>query len=178
MQEHANGPRPLGESEPLFPATPEASAPASPPPLRSRSYVWAKRVDHALIYRLGCRPTGERGPACSYWTTANGIRFQVNDPTADRDSAAVVAGDGGRSMFYSYQYAASLLYHVLWLNSGSRAVHRTTGSEPARITPSAAAMGAILASTEGVLREARVDAQRTPTAEPADRPLIDQIFIR
>jgi hypothetical protein len=178
MQEHATAPRPLGENEPVFPATPENSGTESPPPLRSRSYVSAKRVDHALIHRLGCRPTGERGPACSYWLTSNGIRFQVNDPIADRDSAAVVAGDGRRAMFYSYQYAASLLYHVLWLNSGSRAVHGSTGSEPERITPSAAALGAILASTEGALREARVATRQTPSAGMADRPLIDQIFIR
>lgn len=169
--------RPLGESELLsFPATPAKSEPKSPQPRRGRSYVSAKRVDHALIYRLGCRPTGERGPACSYWVTANDIRFQVNDPTADRDSAAVVAGDGRRAMFYSYQYAASLLYHVLWLNSGPRAVHGSSGNELERITPSAAAMGAILASTEGVLREARKAHENPPTGSPLD--LMDKIFIR
>jgi len=184
-QESAKGMRPLGDGEPVSVQTgPTQTQPAAdePPPKRSRSFVSVSRLHHALIFRLGCRPTGDRAPNGSYWTTSTRIRFVVNDPIVDRDSAAVVAG-GRKLMFYSYGYAASLLYHVLWLNSGSRAVHGATGTEPERITPSAEAMGQILALAETELREARLAAPRR--SEPArqeqkgERPLdlTDRIFI-
>lgn len=186
-QESAKGIRPLGDGEPVSvqsgPTPPQPADDAPVPPKRSRSFVSVSRLHHALIFRLGCRPTGDRGPNGSYWITSTRIRFLVNDPIVDRDSAAVVAG-GRKLMFYSYGYAASLLYHVLWLNSGSRAVHGATGSEPERITPSAAAMGEMLALAETELREARLAAPQRSNPprqdqQKTERPLdlTDRIFI-
>jgi hypothetical protein len=146
-----------------------------------RRLVSVQRLHNALAFRLGCRPTGDRGPGGGFWRTTNGIRFVVNDPTFDRDSAAVIGGDGRRQLFYSYKYAAALLYHVLWLNSGARAIHGPSGAEPVMMRPSAKAMGVILDMTEGILREAREAVQQGQTAAPrdGDRPpdLLDRIFI-
>lgn len=85
------------------------------PAHRTRSFVSAARVLAVLQQRLGCSPTGDRGPASEYWVTPNGVRFQVADPTADYESAPVVTATGRRSLYYSYQYAAALLQHASWL---------------------------------------------------------------
>lgn len=132
-----------------------------------RRLVSVQRLQHALAFRLGCRPSGDRGPGGSYWRTHNGIRFLVSDPTFDRDSASVVSAGGTRELFYSYKYAAALLYHVLWLNSGSHAIHGPRGPEPVQMRPSAEAMGVMLEMTADVLRDARAMVQQGVRA--ADR---------
>jgi len=83
-----------------------------------RSFVSAERLGDTLRFRLGCYETGERGPSCSYWLTANGLRFRVDDPVTDNASASVFRADGRRQQFYSYAYATRLLRHVNLLTYG------------------------------------------------------------
>jgi hypothetical protein len=83
-----------------------------------RSYVSAERLSDALRFRLGCQETGERGPACSYWLTPNGLRFRVDDPITDCASAPVMCRDGSREFVYSHAYASRLLRHVNMLIYG------------------------------------------------------------
>jgi hypothetical protein len=83
-----------------------------------RSYVSAERMSDALRFRLGCQETDERGPACSYWLTPNGLRFRVDDPITDCASAPVMCRDGSRQFVYSHEYASRLLRHVNMLIYG------------------------------------------------------------
>jgi hypothetical protein len=85
---------------------------------RVKSFVSAERVNDSLRHRLGCFPVGERGPGHSYWSTSTGVRFQVDDPVGDSESAAVVRADGKQQLFYSYQYAYALLLYVSQLIIG------------------------------------------------------------
>ncbi len=116
------------EPGPVFPETAEVLPPTGNPtaeallkfgtPQPWRSYVSAERLSDTLRFRLGCHETGERGPSCSYWLTANGLRFRVDDPIADCASAPVVRSNGRRQLYYSYPYATRLLRHVNLLTYG------------------------------------------------------------
>lgn len=78
----------------------------------TRSFVSAARVYDALHRRFGCEPTGNGGANCTFWLTPNGKRFTVEDPIIDPACASVQHADGKRTLFYSYQYANSLLRRV------------------------------------------------------------------
>lgn len=95
------------------------------PAHRSRSFISASRVLAILLHRLGCTPTGDRGPGSEYWVTPNGARFPVADPAADQESAPVVTATGRRSLYYSYDYAASLLRRASWLVAHGRPEDKT-----------------------------------------------------
>lgn len=110
-----------------------------PRPLHPRrSFVSAQRIYDALRYRLGCRPADDFSNTCSYWFTPAGRSFKVDEPGSDYDVAAVVRRDGQQQMFFSYEYARTLLAHVASLINDEPAVRPEPEAEitrPIDLTP-------------------------------------------
>ncbi|HEX9461187.1 MAG TPA: hypothetical protein VGB82_01185 [Alphaproteobacteria bacterium] len=100
--------KPANDDVPMFDARRGLRRDAHP----SRSFVSATRVYDALQRRFGCMPTGEGGTACTHWRTPDGKPFTVEDPVFDPACAPVHSVTGRRSLFYSYQYANTLLRRV------------------------------------------------------------------